>query len=134
MRLSLALILALSPLAISTLAAAQEVDCENAMAQVDLTFCAEQDWVAVDADLNEAYQAAMAMMKDIDAGLPKDQQGAATYLREGQRAWISFRDASCAAEGYIMHGGSGEPMLIYGCYARLTEARAADLWRVTEEY
>ena len=134
MRLPLALILALSPLAIPTLAGAQELDCENAMAQVELTFCAEQDWIAADADLNEAYQAAMAMMKQIDTGLPKAEQGAADFLRQGQRAWISFRDASCAAEGYIMHGGSGEPMLIYGCYARLTEARAEDLWMVAEEY
>jgi uncharacterized protein YecT (DUF1311 family) len=129
MRLLFALILAFP-----TLAGAQEVDCENAVAQVEMTYCAEQDWLAADEDLNEAYQAAMAMMKDIDAGLPQDQQGAATYLRDGQRAWIAFRDASCAAEGYIMHGGSGEPMLIYGCYARLTEARAIDLWMIAEPY
>ena len=129
MRLFLALILAFP-----TLASAQEVDCESAEAQVELTYCAEQDWVAADEDLNEAYQAAMAVMKEIDAGLPKDQQGAAGFLRDGQRAWIAFRDASCAAEGFVMHGGSGEPMLIYGCYARLTAARAADLWMLAEPY
>ena len=74
------------------------------------------------------------MMKDIDTGLPRDQRGAATFLRDGQRAWITFRDAACAAEGYLMHGGSAEPMVIYGCYARLTETRAADLWMVAEAY
>ena len=130
MRAALALMLSLLPLA----AAAQEVDCENAVAQVEMTYCAEQDWVAADADLNEAYTAAMAMMKDIDTGLPRDQRGAATFLRDGQRAWITFRDAACAAEGYMMHGGSAEPMVIYGCYARLTETRAADLWMVAEAY
>ena len=130
MRATLALILSLLPLS----AAAQEVDCETAEVQVEITYCAEQDWIVADEDLNEAYQAAMAMMKDIDAGLPEDQQGAAAYLRDGQRAWIAFRDATCAAEGYVMHGGSGEPMLIYGCYARLSEARALDLWAVAEVY
>ena len=130
MRAALALILLLFPLT----AAAQDVDCENAVAQVEMTYCAEQDWVAADADLNEAYTAAMAMMKDIDTGLPRDQRGAATFLRDGQRAWITFRDAACAAEGYLMHGGSAEPMVIYGCYARLTETRAADLWMVAEAY
>jgi uncharacterized protein YecT (DUF1311 family) len=129
MRLLLALILTMP-----TVAGAQEVDCENAMAQVEMTWCAEQDWVAADNDLNEAYQAAMAVMKEIDTGLPQDQQGAAEFLRDGQRAWITFRDASCAAEGYLMRGGSAEPMLIYGCYARLTEVRAADLWMLAEPY
>jgi uncharacterized protein YecT (DUF1311 family) len=130
MRLPLALLMCLLPLAV----AAQEVDCENAEMQLELTYCAEQDWIAADADLNAAYGEAMAMMKEIDAGLPKDQQGAAAFLRDGQRAWIAFRDASCAAEGYIMHGGSGEPMLIYGCYARLSAARAIDLWMIAAPY
>ena len=130
LKLPFALILSVLPLT----AAAQDVDCENAEAQVELTYCAEQDWQVADADLNAAYTAAMAMMKGIDAGLPKDQQGAATFLRDGQRAWITFRDAACAAEGYTMHGGSGEPMLIYGCYARLTQTRADDLWMVAQAY
>ena len=115
-------------------AVAQEVDCENAEVQVELNFCAEQDWQTADADLNEAYRAALAMMQKIDAGLSQDEQGAAAFLRDGQRAWITFRDATCAAEGYAMHGGSAEPMLIYGCSARLTQTRADDLWMVAQAY
>ncbi|TXH96313.1 MAG: DUF1311 domain-containing protein [Pseudorhodobacter sp.] len=69
----------------------------------------------------------MAVMQAIDADLPEDERGAADLLRKGQKAWISFRDDACAAEGYVMHGGSAEPMLVYGCMARLTEARAEDL-------
>jgi uncharacterized protein YecT (DUF1311 family) len=115
-------------------AVAQEVDCETAEAQVELTFCAEQDWQAADAALNDAYRAARAMMRQIDLGLPKDEQGAEANLREAQRAWVSFRDATCAAEGYAMHGGSAEPMVIYGCRARLTEQRTVDLLAMAETY
>lgn len=111
----------------------QEVDCANAMAQMELTYCAEQDWMAADEALNAAYGEAKALMQQIDADLPKAERGAEAYLRDAQRAWISFRDAACAAEGYAMHGGSAEPMLVYGCRARLTEQRTEDLQLLTEQ-
>ena len=99
-------------------AVAQEVDCTTAEAQVELTYCAEQDWLAADADLNAAYGVARERMQGIDADLPAAERGASDYLRDAQRAWVTFRDATCAAEGYAMHGGSAEPMVIYGCRAR----------------
>ena len=128
MRFALALIMFALP------AAAQDVDCDNAEAQVELTYCAEQDWMAADADLNDAYQAAMAVMKSVDANLDASERGAAENLLNAQRAWITFRDAACAAEGYSMHGGSAEPMVIYGCRALLTQQRAESLWYLAEPY
>ncbi len=115
-------------------AVAQDVDCATAEVQMELTYCAEQDWLAADADLNAAYGVARDLMQGIDAELEASQRGAADYLRDGQRAWVTFRDATCAAEGYTMHGGSAEPMVIYGCRARLTEQRTADLEAMAEEY
>ena len=116
-----------SPFLGSFPAAAQEVDCAKAERQVELTYCAEQDWKAADARLTTAYKAAMGVMKGIDANLDAADQGAAVALRDGQRAWITFRDATCAAEGWAFHGGSAEPMVIYSCRARVTAARAAEL-------
>lgn len=113
-------------------ALAQEVDCAKAEVQVELNFCAEQDWQVADAELNAAYKLAMAAMKEIDAALPEDQRGAAAYLRQAQRDWIAYRDNACAAEGFMMRGGSAEPMLIYGCLARLTEERTLGLYALTE--
>ncbi len=118
---------------------AEGVDCATPLlkraawqSQFELTYCEEQSWMAADADLNDAYQAARAVLQDIDAGLPNSERGAEDNLRNAQRAWIVFRDAACAAEGYLWHGGSGKPMVIYSCLARLTEARAADLWTLAE--
>ena len=51
---------------IASPALAQDIDCETAMAQQELNACAEQDWEAADADLNDAYKRAMAEMKDMD--------------------------------------------------------------------
>ena len=108
-------------------AAAQNVDCTNAQAQTELTYCAEQDWNAADARLNAAYESAISAMRGIDSSLDAQDRGAEAALRAAQRAWISFRDNTCAAEGWAMHGGSAEPMVIYGCRARVTAARADEL-------
>lgn len=113
-------------------ALAEDLGCPNAMDQSTLNQCAHDDWQAQDAALNAAWADAMAVMKSIDADLPEVERGAADRLRKGQKAWISFRDDACAAEGYLMHGGSAEPMLVYGCMARLTEARAQDLSLIAE--
>ena len=115
-------------------AAAQEVDCASAMAQVDLNACAYADWEAADADLNTAYQQAMALLSDWDASLPKGEQGGAKALREAQRAWITFRDKACEVEGYAMKGGSAEPLLVYGCMRVLTLERTGHLTSMVEAY
>ena len=108
-------------------AVAQKVDCVNAEAQNELTFCAEQDWNAADADLNAVYKKAMAVLKQTDADQPGGGGSGASFLRQAQRDWITFRDNACAAEAYPMHGGTAEPMVIYGCRARLTRERSEGL-------
>ena len=105
----------------------QDVDCQNAMTQVDLTQCASQDFDAADAVLNDAYQAAIARMAAIDADLSADQQGAEAALREAQRAWITVRDNTCLAESYTWFGGSGQGMVELTCLARISRARTEDL-------
>lgn len=111
---------------------AQDVDCSAAETQTEMTFCAEQDWNEADADLNEAYQGAMAYLKQIDADLAAEDRGGVDFLRQAQRDWISFRDNACAAEAFAMHGGSAEPMVVYACRARLTRERAEALAYISD--
>ena len=85
-------------------------------------------------ELGQAYAAAMDLMRQWDEGLPAEEQGGAAALKEAQRAWITFRDKACAAEGYAMKGGSAEPLLVYGCMARVTEERASHLWAMVQAY
>ena len=112
-------------------ALAQDVDCYATEVQNEMTFCAEQEWMVADDELNLAYKAAMAVMKATDAtlGAGKTAEG---YLRQAQRDWVAYRDNACAAEAYQMHGGSAEPMLIYSCRARLTQERVMGLYYITE--
>lgn len=115
-------------------AAAQEVDCANAMTQQAMNQCAYDDWEAADAELNGAYAEAMDLLKGWDAEMPDDEKGGAETLRDAQRAWITFRDKACAAEGYAMKGGSAEPLLVYGCMRQLTEERTNHLAGMVEAY
>lgn len=115
-------------------AVAQDIDCANAMAQAELNLCSYQEWQAADAELNAAYKQAMALLKQWDADLPADEKGAATALKDAQRAWITFRDKACEAEGYAMKGGSAEPLLINGCMRVLTEERTRHLTSMVEAY
>lgn len=102
-------------------------NCAEAVTQADMNICADLAWKAADEDLNLAYGFAVSMMQAVDAGLPEDQRGAEAALREGQRAWIAFRDAGCAAEGFRVRGGSMEPLVVASCRERVTRARTEDL-------
>jgi uncharacterized protein YecT (DUF1311 family) len=104
------------------------------MSQSDMNLCAHDDWQAQDAALNDAYAKAVLMLEEWDANLPQAERGAVQALKEGQRAWITFRDKACEAEGYAMRGGSAEGLLVYGCMARLTEDRAGQLSWMIEAY
>ncbi|WP_431300045.1 lysozyme inhibitor LprI family protein [Tabrizicola sp. BL-A-41-H6] len=109
--------------------AGQEVDCTAAITQMEMNYCAEQDWSKADTGLNQAYQMAMADLKQALAERPEDLTKETTLLRDAQRAWIAFRDANCAVAGYPMRGGSAEPLLIYACLRGMTLARTEDLNR-----
>jgi uncharacterized protein YecT (DUF1311 family) len=122
-----ALLTALPFAALPLGAPAQDIYCSNAQAQVELTQCAGQDWKAADADLNAAYETAMSAMRGIDINLDAPERGAEKALRASQRAWITFRDNTCAAEGWAFHGGSMEPMVVYQCLARVSATRAEEL-------
>lgn len=106
---------------------AQNLSCDEAETQVDLTLCAKADWQIADADLNDAYGAAMDFARGIDADLSASQRGAAGALKAAQRLWIQFRDATCEAEGFAVRGGSMEPMVVYSCMARVSQTRADEL-------
>jgi uncharacterized protein YecT (DUF1311 family) len=113
---------------------AQDVDCAKAQTQADLTDCAGQDWDRADVELNAVYARAVAAMKEMDSYLEGDMKGAEESLRTAQRAWIAYRDAACETDGFLMRGGTGELMLVYGCKARLTEERTAHLRNLAEAY
>lgn len=99
---------------------AAELDCGNAVTQVEMTGCAHLAWEAADAALNEAYAEARAALR-------LHGEPAAGFLRDAQRAWITFRDLACTAEVQPYAGGTIQSMLYANCLERLTLRRTEDL-------
>lgn len=118
-------------LCLPTLGFAQDIDCEQAQTQSEMTSCAGQEYEQADAALNIAYRAVMEEVKQLDADLPKADRGAAEALLRAQRAWVTVRDETCTARGYIYHGGSAEQMLVLSCQAGMTRARTDELLMLT---
>ncbi|WP_432256712.1 lysozyme inhibitor LprI family protein [Limimaricola sp. AA108-03] len=84
--------------------------------QMGLNFCAHEEWMAADAELNRLW------------GVVKpraDARGTGQALLNEQRAWLARRDATCEPEQ--QGGGSAAPMFYWRCMEGLTLRRNAEL-------
>lgn len=107
--------------------AAEDLDCENAMTQLDMNRCAHQAYLLADEDLNIAYGMAVDAARLMDEYLQDGEVPAVTMLRDAQRAWITFRDKACELESTIVRGGSMQPLIYASCLERETRARSESL-------
>lgn len=111
-------------------------NCDEPIAQQEMNYCAHQDYLAADTALNAQWKVTAAEMKqrDEDAGdlFDDGRPGYFDALLEAQRAWLAYRDAHCAIEGYEARGGSMEPMLVSFCKTHLTKLRTEDLRNLVE--
>jgi uncharacterized protein YecT (DUF1311 family) len=97
--------------------------------------CTFDEADAWDVLLNRYYGHARVLARDLDAG---DQENFPEYsvraetLLAAQRAWITFRDANCAAE--YAQGGSGTIRQLFGasCHLHMTAKRAIWLFNYSE--
>lgn len=112
---------------VATQSAAQELDCETPITQVEMTGCAGRAAEAADQTLNETWQRAIEVVKTRDTADPGYDPSSEQILREAQRSWISFRDQACSAEATIARGGTMASQLFLICLERLTLRRTEDL-------
>ena len=94
-------------------------NCDASADQMTLNKCADLDFRAADAELNEHYRAVMKRLAD--------SPDAKNLLMVAQRAWIEFRNGECAFVASSVEGGSIYPMIASGCLAEMTRRRSADL-------
>ncbi len=116
-----AVLISLSPLN------ARDVDCNNALTQADMNYCAYQSYLRADEDLNLAYGLAMEAAREMDRYLKDGDVPAAKLLKEAQRAWITFRDKACEVESTLFRGGSMQPLIHSSCLERETRNRTEAL-------
>ena len=112
-------------------------NCADPQVQMEMNWCAGQDYEAADRELNRQWVLTRAAIRARDAewaqlGSADKRAGWAASLLEAQRGWLRYRDAHCALEGYEARGGSLEPLLVLTCKAQLTRARTRQLKELTE--
>ncbi len=112
-------------ISIAPVLAEDQLNCKKAISQMEMTQCAALDFEKADRELNLTWP----KIKN-DAEASDKDSGKTEYvdaLLKSQRAWLAFMDAECTWQGFEMHGGSGEPMVYYGCKARMTKQRIKQL-------
>jgi uncharacterized protein YecT (DUF1311 family) len=110
-----------------------KVDCDNALNQVEMNFCAHKEWEAADAELNKAYSEAKKSLTAQDADLGPDEVKAADRLLDAQRSWLTYRDAHCEVQSFVARSGSMQPMLYSMCLAEVTVNRTKELKALVSE-
>jgi len=124
-------------LALFLMGAEPALDCDNAITQVDMNQCAFEDYQGADAELNAQWTQTSSVMKSRDENFASEYDTRSGYfdtLLEAQRAWLGYRDAHCRSEGYLVRGGSLEPLLVSSCMAHLTRLRTDELEKLVEDY
>jgi len=94
-------------------------NCKNAKVQMELNYCADQDFRSADKKLNALYR------ELLDANEPKEK----ALLKAAERDWIAYRDSECALETAGSGGGSIAPMEYSVCLTEKTDARVKELQR-----
>ena len=84
----------------------------------DTNVCLSRVQDKVDQDLNRTYQSALKRW---------NQDPEREELHQAERAWVSYRDAACKAEGDLYKGGTIMPSIEMHCVIRLTRQRIAEI-------
>jgi uncharacterized protein YecT (DUF1311 family) len=106
---------------------AQAADpCATANTTIEINECMSQQFVAVDRELNRAYQ---ELLKRIDGSDPQqvDRSTVRRRLAEAQRSWIEFRKQDCEGMYKLFEGGSIRNARFHGCMIERTEKRITEL-------
>ena len=84
----------------------------------DTNMCLSKVEEKVDMELNAVYESALKRWHDY----PENVE-----LRDAERSWIAYRDATCKAESSLYRGGTIMPSVRSRCILRLTRRRISDL-------
>jgi len=112
------------------------IDTPAGGSTVGMAGCLDAERQYWDDRLNASYRALRARERASDA----DMAGTfghvplAPALRDMQRAWIGFRDATCAFEAAQWAGGTGQGPATLGCLLRMTGEQTLYLEQMLEVY
>lgn len=128
MRLATLLLLAILARASPAAAGEMAVDCNDIRNTHESNVCAERDFQAADASLNEVYKRVLAHIAENGGDKPYDSRTWSEAMKASQRAWVAFRDADCKGVVPIeWSGGTGTSAAVLGCMTSKTKERIREL-------
>lgn len=110
----------LSALALTALAAAEEIDCAKAATTPDVNHCASLELQAAEDTMAEYLAASLERHGD-------DPETVAA-IRQAQASWQVYRDDHCGSVFTYWRGGTVRTVMSITCSERLTRQRTHDLW------
>lgn len=126
----------LLPLALSCLAAppaeaAEQIFCRDEMSAADLHACRLGSLEQLEAEIRALYEQVLAKLHEEDA---ESHTNTETQLRDSQRAWLRFRDLTCAAEAeFFEDRRDWQPAEEAHCQGMMAVMRRDDLEYLLEE-
>ena len=111
-------------------------ETEGGFSTIGMSGCMDRELSYWDSRLNDAY-ARLRRAEQADDEMGRDLPGyvnKANALRDMQRAWIVYRDATCDYERSQWGGGTGGGPATVGCLLRLTGEQALYLESVRMDY
>lgn len=115
------LVLTLASLALPSVAASSEIDCNDPLNTVEINHCAQREVDAAQAELTKYFQASLDQHADDPTLI--------TALRTAQHAWEAFASAHCDAIYTQWRGGTIRALMALSCREQLTRARTHKLWQ-----
>jgi uncharacterized protein YecT (DUF1311 family) len=80
-------------------AAAEQISCSNDMSVAGSHACSLAVRAAVEADVHALYEEALVKLREEDASYGTNLEAG---LRDAHRAWLRYRDLTCAAEAEFL--------------------------------
>jgi uncharacterized protein YecT (DUF1311 family) len=117
--------------AAAVVATQPQPNCKDPQTQMEMNTCSSEAYKIADAAMSRQYNIVAARMKRMDA---ETEPGYFAALLESQRAWLKFRETQCSFEGYLVRGGTAEPLMVNGCLEQLTKKRTEDLKSLLEAF
>jgi uncharacterized protein YecT (DUF1311 family) len=115
--LSIPLLICATPVIAADRAKPEAVTCNNAQSQMEMNNCASIDHDKSDAKLTATYRKLVDKLDD----------RAKVMLRDAERAWIVYRDKTCAFETSRTENGSVHGMIRTMCLTGMIEGRIKEL-------
>jgi uncharacterized protein YecT (DUF1311 family) len=106
-------------------------DCEKeTSSNPDYKACVARAADTADGQLNEAFKDLQDSIKSAAKDMEVKPDAQLSMLRDSQRSWIAYRDASCAFEDSLAFGGTATGGISSSCICALSYERINDFDRI----